>query len=246
MWWVPVAAAAGAIIAGERQNSANKDMQHQANMANADQAQLNRDWQERMSNTAWQREAADMKAAGINPISKFGHGASTPGGAQANAQAARMENSLGAGVSSAMDAARFQREVGQADSQIALNKASEQVASTQEMLNVSSAGVARQEAIRKARDNNVKEGALGNMKKAVEIDAATDVTRAKMDQKAVVMDAVLKRAGNAVGVVSKAADVIKPRFGGGAGEQREKWKNRDEMKEDSRQEQFRQAEDLFK
>lgn len=57
-------------------------------------AKENREWQERMSNTAMQRAAADAEAAGLNRIIALGKPATTPGG-----NVSAVGNALGEGVS---------------------------------------------------------------------------------------------------------------------------------------------------
>lgn len=115
----PAGAAAGSALVGSL--GADEAMQF-SSAQSADQMAF----QERMSNTAHQRETADLIAAGLNPALsalKGNNGASTPTGSQAQ----HIENSALSGSTAALNNAQLGLLTAQtrsAESQAALNSAS--------------------------------------------------------------------------------------------------------------------------
>ena len=116
----PVIGAAGDIYSSKQLAQGQQDV----NYASMQSAREQMAFQERMSNTAHQREVADLRAAGLNPVLSSNSGASTPVGSSYEAQNAAPDyrGIAAKGLATAMQLIQLKKDLQSQDSSIALNK----------------------------------------------------------------------------------------------------------------------------
>lgn len=170
--------------------------QREANQTNREIADQNRDFQERMANSAHQRQVKDLKKAGLNPILSVNSGAFTPPGSTAT-----VESEAGAGLSSAVEALRLEKEIAGANSAIALNNSTAMAQGAQATRDQATAMESAQRTLQ-----------LKAELPAIAGESAFRQKNAQHNLSTADWQNYVKRFGEAAGAVNSAKDALTPKI----------------------------------
>lgn len=175
-------------------------------------AQKQQDFQERMSNTGYQRAMADMKAAGLNPMLAFSQGpASTPSGTSPDIQSPRPGDVAGGLANSAKDVLGLGMSMARNSADVNLTRKQADVADTTVRLNEVNA----EKGSASAQETRENTELLRKQKERVQLekekvkqdiqrgrrDNELQEARKEIDKRAAPVDAVLDRIEQLGGVI---------------------------------------------
>lgn len=151
--------------------------QREANIGSVQAAREMMRFQERMSSTAHQREVADLRAAGLNPILSAGGGASSPSGA-----APLIQSELESAASSAQSLPRLKADLEAIRAATAVDKESAQFIKTQKKRASAEARISEAGAVMADIKKAALQWAVGGPKKILNrlglgVNSAEDLRR---------------------------------------------------------------------
>lgn len=199
--WGAIAGGAIGLGGALLQNQWSADAASHANSFTERMINQQEGFQTAMSNSAYQRGMVDMRAAGLNPMLAYMQGgASTPSGSMGTGAVPTVQNAVGAGLNSALDLMRQQVALRQAESQIRTNDSVQRLQDAQASATLTNADF-----------TGLKSTALKSQLSAIEREAKNREKRAGAEEPFIESDPARERINQAIGTITNAASVLKPR-----------------------------------
>jgi len=215
-WAAAIGQAAGDMWNAYHQQNTNKE--------NDRQATRQMDFQEYMSNSAYQRAVVDMKRAGLNPMlaGLNQSPASSPQGASATMVAPRMGDALKSASNSALQVAALDKELDNKQADTELKHQATLTEATKQEQNVSSAKQAEATAAQIKEDtiNSKIKNERDSLEMIMERDnvsrrqAERELAKEQADQdrKFIKFDNIQRRTDAVLGTANSAASLVKPKI----------------------------------
>jgi len=193
------------LVGGIMGNKSNASNARAANEASLQGTREQIGFQERMSNSAYQRAMSDMRNAGLNPMLAYSQGgASTPAGASPSVVKADYQDPLGPAVNSAVNTYRTSKELHNAGIQLGLNQASNKV-------DIALKGAQAAATTQSAKNAAIQSKILASQAKKAKLEG--DWLDSDLGKTTYQLDKINDTVGGVLGTIGTGKDLISPTKG---------------------------------